>query len=47
MNKKDARFLHPVIQQELRRNAVEMFLTGLSKIDISTRLGVSRRSVYN
>jgi transposase len=47
MNKKDARFLHPVIQEELRHKAVEMFLSGLSKIYISTQLGVSRRSVYN
>ena len=46
MKKKDARFLHPVIQQELRYKAVEMFLNGVSKIDISKQLCVSRKSVY-
>lgn len=46
MKQKDARLLHPVIQQEVRRNAVEMFLKGLSKVDIAKLLGVSRRSVY-
>jgi transposase len=46
MKQQDARFLHPVIQQGLRRNAVDMFLKGNSKISISKQLGVSRRSVY-
>jgi len=46
MKQKDARFLHPVIQQELRYNAVDLFLSGATKISISKQLGVSRRSVY-
>ena len=46
MKQKDARFLHPVIQQELRHEAVEMFLNGKSKVDISKHLCVSRKSVY-
>jgi transposase len=46
MKTKDARSLHPVIQQELRNKSVDMFLEGYSKIDISKQLGVSRRSVY-
>lgn len=46
MKKKDARFLHPVIQQDLRHKAVDMFLRGVSKIDISKQLCVSRKSVY-
>lgn len=46
MEKKDARFLHPVIQQELRHKAVDMFLNGVNKANISKLLGVSRRSVY-
>jgi len=46
MIKSDARFLHPVVQQELRYRAVEMFLKGHSKVSISKQLQVSRRSVY-
>lgn len=46
MKRKDARFLHPVIQEELRHKSVDMFLNGQSKVDISKQLGVSRRSVY-
>lgn len=46
MKKKDARFLHPVIQQELRCTALDMFLNGATKISISKQLGVSRRSIY-
>lgn len=46
MKQKDARFLHPVIQEELRHNAIEMFLNGKSKVDISKYLCVSRKSVY-
>lgn len=47
MKQKDARFLPPVVQQELRNRAVEMFLNGHSKIYISKHLCVSRKSVYN
>lgn len=47
MKKKDARFLEPVVQQKIRRMAIDMFLSGKSKVAISTQLGVSRRSVYN
>lgn len=46
MNEKDARFLHPVMQRDIRHKAVEMFLSGISKVDISKQLCVSRRSVY-
>lgn len=46
MKKKDARFLHPVIQKDIRHKAVDMFLSGISKVDISKQLCVSRRSVY-
>lgn len=46
MKKQDARLLHPVIQQDIRYIAVEMFLSGVSKINISKQLFVSRRSVY-
>jgi hypothetical protein len=35
MNKQDARFLHPVIQKDIRQKAVDMFLSGYSKIYIS------------
>lgn len=47
MKKKDARFLHPVIQEELRYTSIEMFLNGSSQVDISKTLGVSTRSIYN
>jgi len=43
----DARLLHPVIQQKLRHEAVDLFLNGKSPTEISTHLGVSRQSVYN
>lgn len=46
MKKQDARFLHPVMQRDIRQKAVEMFLSGISKFDISKQLCVSRRSVY-
>src|SRR5271163_3510800 len=46
MNKKDARFLPPVIQQKLRHDAVNMFLNGVSKVDIAKQLCVSRKAVY-
>ena len=46
MKKQDARFLHPVMQRDIRQKAVEMFLSGISKVDISKQLCVSRRSVY-
>lgn len=46
MNKQDARFLHPVMQKDIRQKAVDMFLSGYSKIDISKNLSVSRQSVY-
>jgi len=46
MKKKDARFLHPVLQEDIRHKAVDMFLSGVSKVDISKQLCVSRRSVY-
>jgi len=46
MKKEDARFLHPVLQKEVRRKAVDMFLSGVSKVDISKQLSVNRRSVY-
>lgn len=46
MKEQDARFLHPVIQKEVRRKAVDMFLSGISKVGISKQLHVNRRSVY-
>jgi transposase len=46
MKKQDARFLHPVIQRDIRHRAVELFLSGVSKINISKQLYVSRQSVY-
>jgi transposase len=46
MKKQDARFLHPVLQRDIRQKAVDMFLSGHSKIDISKHLSVSRQSVY-
>lgn len=45
MKQKDGRLLHPVIQQELRYRAIELFLKGYSQVRISTLLGVSTRSV--
>lgn len=42
----DARFLQPVIQQQLRHDAVKLFLTGKSPTDISKHMGVSRQAVY-
>ena len=45
MKQKDARFLAPVVQQEIRYNAINMFLKGVSQVHISTTLGVSTRSV--
>src|ERR1700733_3864764 len=46
MKQKDARFLPPVLQQEIRRTAMDMFLKGVSQINISKTLGVSTRSIY-
>jgi transposase len=46
MKQKDARFLPPVVQQEIRHKAVKMFLKGFSQIYISTVLGVSTRAIY-
>jgi transposase len=46
MKKQDARLLHPVIQKDIRQKAVDLFLTGMSKIAISTELCVSRQSIY-
>jgi transposase-like protein len=46
MKKQDVRFLHLVMQRDIRQEAVEMFLSGVSKIDISRQLCVNRRSVY-
>jgi len=46
MKNQDARFLHPVTQRDIRQKAVDLFLSGISKIDISKQLCVSRQSVY-
>lgn len=46
MKCQDARFLHPVSQRDIRRKAVDLFLSGISKIKISKQLCVSRQSVY-
>ena len=46
MKLKDARLLPPVIQQDIRHKAVEMFSEGFSKVHIAKLLSVSRRSVY-
>lgn len=46
MKQKDARFLSPVVQQELRERAIEAYLNGASKTEISTLLGVSRQAVW-
>ena len=42
----DARLLPPVVQKQLRENAVNLFLTGKNPTDISKQLGVSRQAVY-
>ncbi len=47
MKRSDARLLHPVIQQKLRHEAVDLFFKGKNPTDISKQLGVSRQSVYN
>ena len=47
MIKQDARKLSPVVQQELRYNAIELFLKGRSQIEISKILGVSTRAIHN
>ena len=46
MKNQDARFLHPVIQRDIRQKAVDLFLSGISKIEVSKQLCVSRQSVY-
>jgi transposase len=46
MKEKDARFLPPVVQQELRQRAIELFLDNTSQKNISKILGVSRQSVW-
>ena len=46
MKHKDARLLHPVIQQELRHRAIEAYSNGVKKKDIPKLLGVSRQSVW-
>jgi transposase len=46
MKNKDARFLHPVTQRDTRHKAVDLFISGISKIEISKQLCVSRQSVY-
>jgi transposase len=47
MKQKDARFLPPVVQQGLRKMAIDMFLKDCSQVHISKTLGVSTRSIYN
>ncbi len=46
MKNSDARLLPPVLQQQLRRRSVKLFLEGKNPTDISKHLGVSRQSVY-
>ena len=46
MKRSDARLLHPVIQQKLRHEAIDLFLKEKTQ-HISKQLGVSRKSVYN
>jgi transposase len=46
MRNQNARFLHPVSQRDIRQMTVELFLSGKSKIEISTHLSVCRQSVY-
>lgn len=36
IKKQDARFLHPVIQRNIRHKAVEMFLSGILKLTYLT-----------
>lgn len=43
----DARFLPPVVQQQLRHDAIELFLQGKNPTDISRHLKVSRQAIYN
>ncbi|BBI17577.1 IS630 family transposase [Neochlamydia sp. S13] len=47
MKYSDARLLPPVIQQQLRHKAVDLFLNGKNTTEISKHLGVSRQAVYN
>jgi transposase len=47
MKQKDARFLSPVVQQEIRHRSIELLLKGFSQVYISKTLGVSTRSIYN
>ena len=47
MKQKDARFLPPVVQEEIRHKAIDLFLQGFSQVHISKTLGVSTRSIYN
>lgn len=47
MKHSDARLLPPVIQRQLRQEALELFLNGKNPTDISKHLCVSRQSVYN
>jgi len=47
MKQKDARFLSPVVQQEVRYRAIELLFKGYSQVHISTTLGVSTRAIYN
>ena len=47
MKDKDARFLPPVVQQELRQQAIKLYLNKTSQINIVKILGVSRQSVWN
>ena|ERR1700722_3098762 len=46
MKQKDARNLHPVMQEDIRHKAVELFLNGFTKVHIAKTLCVNRRSVY-
>lgn len=46
MKYSDARLLPPVVQQQLRQEAVELFLKGKNPTDISRQLLVSRQAVY-
>lgn len=46
MKYSDARLLPPVIQQQLRHKAVELYLSGKGPSEISKHLGVSRQAVH-